>query len=234
MKGHFEFSFDAFREVIEQFASCMNDYLYVVDVKNDVYYIADRALERFALPGAEFTNVTETHRQFVYKDDFPMLQEDLNRLLSGEKDSHDIVYRWIGLDGQPIWINCKGKAIHDAEGNTIFMVGCINEVGKRNIADNVSGLLGDDNIWDEWAKFEESFKPMVEEGTAKLTRSNTQIAGRDAIKVVIEINNDGATSYLEIYNIEDKGGRMTFRCSCDYTEKGYDFKAILDTIEYRY
>ena len=155
MKGHFEFSFDAFREVIEQFASCMNDYLYVVDVKNDVYYIADRALERFALPGAEFTNVTETHRQFVYKDDFPMLQEDLNRLLSGEKDSHDIVYRWIGLDGQPIWINCKGKAIHDAEGNTIFMVGCINEVGKRNIADNVSGLLGDDNIWDEWAKFEE-------------------------------------------------------------------------------
>ena len=86
---------------------------------------------------------------------------------------------------------------------------------------------------EEWAKFEESFKPMIEEGTAKLTRTNTQIAGRDAVKVIIEINNDGATSYLENYNIEDKNGRMTFRCSCDYTDKDFDFKAILDTIEYR-
>ena len=43
-----------------------------------------------------------------------------------------------------------------------------------------------------------------------------------------------AASEQGVFALEDKGGRMTFRCSCEYTEKRYDFKAILDTIEYRY
>ncbi len=83
------------------------------------------------------------------------------------------------------------------------------------------------------ANIEESFKPMVEEGTAKITKSTTQVAGRDALKVVIEVTNNGADSYMESYYLENRNGTMCFNCFCNYEDRGFDFKAILDTIEYR-
>ncbi len=83
------------------------------------------------------------------------------------------------------------------------------------------------------AKIEESFKPMVEEGTAKITKSTTQVAGRDALKVVIEVTNNGANSYMESYYLENRNGTMCFNCFCNYEDRGFDFKAILDTVEYR-
>ncbi|MCM1283950.1 MAG: EAL domain-containing protein [Muribaculaceae bacterium] len=149
------FTYEDYRSVIDRFAPCMNDYLYVVDIKNDRYYITKRALGRFALPGEEFEGVLEGHRKFVYPEDLPLLEADLDLLLRGKKDSHDIIYRWIGVEKEPIWINCKGRVIRDDEGAVAFMVGCINEVGKRNIADNISGLMGDHAIWENWEKFVE-------------------------------------------------------------------------------
>ena len=75
-----EISFDLFKYVAEQFASCMNDNLYVYDIKNDTYYITEGATKRFAVPGSFFNNVLEEHKKFVYPDDFTMLVNDLNQL----------------------------------------------------------------------------------------------------------------------------------------------------------
>ena len=60
----------------------------------------------------------------------------------GIKHFHNLQYRWLGLDGQPIWINCRGRTVNDENGNPMCMVGCINEIGAKQKADNVSGLLG--------------------------------------------------------------------------------------------
>lgn len=136
-----EFTFEDFRNVIEQLAPSMNDYLYVYDIPNDQYYISPRAVERFAVPKCQFTDVTNTLGLFVHPEDFPSLQEDLGRVISGEKASHDITYRWLGKDGHSIWINCKGRSILGSDGKPQFLVGCVNEVGIKPIADNVSGLL---------------------------------------------------------------------------------------------
>lgn len=134
--------FEAFCKVAEQFAACMNDYLYVYDIKNDVYYITKSAEERFALPGCLFHNVPENLKRFVYSEDYPMLAADLKLLLAGRKEVHDLRYRWIGKDGSPIWIVCKGRVVQDEEGLPWLMLGCINEIGRTQKADNVSGLLG--------------------------------------------------------------------------------------------
>ena len=97
----------------------MEDYLYLYDIPNDRYYISPRAVERFAMPTNYFSDVTETLRKFVCEEDFDMLQEDLGQMAAGKKDEHNIEYRWIGKDGEPIWINCRGRAIRDEDGSTI-------------------------------------------------------------------------------------------------------------------
>ena len=142
--------FELFRGMIETFDPCMDDYLYVFDAQNDQYYISKKSMKRFALPSFQFTHVLDTHRKFVYEEDIEMLEADLEKIMSGEKLEHNLTYRWMSVDGEPIWINCRGRIIIGADGKPQFLVGCINEVGTKPIADNVSGLLESFAIKDAW------------------------------------------------------------------------------------
>lgn len=142
--------FELFCGMIEAFDPCMDDYLYVFDVQNDQYYISKKSMKRFALPSFQFTHVLDTHRKFVYEEDIEMLEADLEKVMSGEKLEHNLTYRWMSVDGEPIWINCRGRIIIGADGKPQFLAGCINEVGTKPIADNVSGLLESFAIKDAW------------------------------------------------------------------------------------
>lgn len=138
-------TFEACCDFINSFSPCMHDYLYVYDLTGDAYYIAEPALSRFRLPACLFHDVVATLATFVYPDDTEMLASDLDLMLSGQKDEHNLEYRWLGLDGLPIWINCKGRLILSADGHQL-MIGCINEIGNRSKADNISGLLGESSL----------------------------------------------------------------------------------------
>ena len=148
-----DYEFEEYRNLIDGFAPCMDDYLYFCDLQRDMYYISPKALERFALPSNYFTDVIETHKQFVYEEDVDMLVSDLEKMVSGESDYHNIEYRWIGKDGQPIWINCCGRALKDREGKPAYLVGCVNEIGKTRKADNISGLREVSAVADTIATF---------------------------------------------------------------------------------
>jgi diguanylate cyclase (GGDEF)-like protein len=130
-------------QIIKLFAPSMDDYLYVCDFKEDYYQISPGAEQRFLMPADHFYHITETHRNFVYAEDWPKVQEELRMLQEGEKTTHNIQYRWLNRDGHPIWINCRGQILADEDGSPHFLVGCINEIGKKQVADNISGLLGE-------------------------------------------------------------------------------------------
>ena len=131
--------------VIDLLNPCIDDHLYVYDFTNDYYYISPHAAERFPIPGTAFHNVIENHRHFVYAPDLAALQTDLNDLIAGRKDFHNMQYRWIDRKGQPVWINCRGYIVHE-KNVPHYMIGCINEIGGRQKADDVSGLLGESSL----------------------------------------------------------------------------------------
>ena len=152
-KKAIDYEFEEFRNLIDGYAPCMDDYLYIYDLQKDMYYISPKTLERFALKSNYFTNVIETHREFVYEEDIDMLAADLGKMISGESDDHNIIYRWMGKDGQPIWINCCGRALKDREGKPALLIGCVNEIGENRKADNVSGLREAEAVKDTIATF---------------------------------------------------------------------------------
>lgn len=51
-------------------------------------------------------------------------------------------YRWLDLNREPVWINCRGYIVRDDQQEPIYLIGCINEIGNRQKADNITGLLG--------------------------------------------------------------------------------------------
>lgn len=167
--------YDAFKMIVREFAPCMHDYLYVYDIQNDRYYITEQALDRFMLPSQEFNQVVWSHSLFVHPDDIKLLTDDLQEVVDGKKDTHNLEYRWIGRDGLPIWINCIGRVIKNVKGETKLMIGCINEIGKRQIADNISGMLS-----------EKSFQKKYEESSGQETSRYILRIGIDDFKIINE------------------------------------------------
>ncbi len=139
-------SVEQFKNIIRLLDPSIDDYLYIYDLQHDHYCISKNASVRFLLPGAEFHNVIEAHRRVVYPDDLQMIEDDLQEILDGKKIHHDLQYRWLDQEQRPIWINCRGRVTLDEEGKPEFLIGCINEIGKKQKADNVSGLLGESSL----------------------------------------------------------------------------------------
>lgn len=142
-------SIEQYEEVINIVNPCMDDFLYILDLKNDYYCISQSALARFPIPATRFENATATFRQFVHADDIDVLNEDVARIIKKEQDFHNLQYRWMDKEGKAVWINCRGRVLLDKEGNPEFLIGCINEIGKKQKADNVSGLLGEFSLQNE-------------------------------------------------------------------------------------
>lgn len=149
--------FEEIKYSIEIFSPCMDDFLYVYDIQNDYYYIAEKALERFAIPSNTFHDVVKTHGTFVHPDDNELIMDDLTEVIEGKKSRHDLVYRWKGKDGSPVWINCKGRLMDMPEKGIKFLIGCINEIGRKQQADNVSGLLGERAFTLQMEQYKEGF-----------------------------------------------------------------------------
>ena len=151
---------EAMAYMIQLFSPTMDDYLYVVDLKEDYYMISPQAVERFRLPGDHFYHATEEYKKFVYEEDQPSLWDDLARINAGQTDEHNLDYRWLDRQGEPAWINCRGIVLRDTDGSPKYLIGCINEIGKKQKADNVSGLLGEYSL----KIFYESRSPKLPQG----------------------------------------------------------------------
>lgn len=158
MKDLLALSTQQIKKYIEALDDSIDDYLYIFDIPNDYYCISPHATERFALENSEFHNVMENHLKFVYRNDIDILKKDLDEIVHKEKMFHNLQYRWLGKDGLPVWINCRGQLLLDEEGNPRFLAGCINEIGRRQKADNTSNLLKANVLWHEFFSNPEEFQ----------------------------------------------------------------------------
>ncbi len=137
---------DKLRLAMHVLAPCMDDYLFILDLNTHFYEISPIAVERFRIPSHEFYLVGEELSNLVFHKDLALLSQDLQEVTDGKKTRHDLQYRWITKDGQPVWINCRGRVLSSKDGKAEFLIGCINEIGRRQKADNVSGLIVSSNM----------------------------------------------------------------------------------------
>lgn len=133
----------AAEDLIELFAPCMDDYLYIIDLQKNTFKISQAAVNRFMISGNSFDDTVNSFQYFVYKEDRSMIAEDLQCIIEGKEKDHNLYYRWLDKNGMPVWINCRGKVIDDKDGKPHYLIGCVNEIGDTQRADNVSGLLGE-------------------------------------------------------------------------------------------
>lgn len=144
-------AFDAYKILDEQeagslidlIAPCMDDYLYIIDLKNDTLRISQSAVERFMLPDKFMNDATKHLRTLVYEKDRKLLENHKRKIYDGKEKRYNVLCRLMNSKNLPVWINCRGEVINDEAGKARYIIGCMNETGTRQRADNISGLLGE-------------------------------------------------------------------------------------------
>ena len=121
---------------------CMDDYLYIFDLQNNIFEISQSAVERFNMSKNVLTDAANEVMKVVYEEDRRMLAKHLADICEGREKVHNLHYRWLDKEDMPVWINCRGIVIDDSQGNAQYLVGCMKETGNQRRADNVTGLLG--------------------------------------------------------------------------------------------
>ncbi len=134
---------DEFEVIMEVFARCTDDYMFLFDLDKDEYIISKQILDKFDLPCNHFFNAKAVLERVIYPEDMPELTEDLEKLKSGKSEEHNLEYRWVDRKGKIVWINCRGVVIQDStqEQKTTILIGRITEIGSKQKADNVTGLF---------------------------------------------------------------------------------------------
>ena len=128
--------------LFEIITECMDDYLYIFDLQNNIFEISQSAVERFNIPSNILTDMSNEVMKVVYEGDREMLAKHLADICEGREKVHNLHYRWLDKEGMPVWINSRGIVVNDQQGNAEYLVGCLNETGNKRRADNVTGLLG--------------------------------------------------------------------------------------------
>ena len=144
-------SFDAYKildeietgSLIDLIAPCMDDYLYIIDLKNDTLRTSQSAAERFMLPDKFVNNAIAHLRKLVYEKDRKLLENHKRKIYDGNEKRYNLLCRLMNRKNLPVWINCRGDVINDEAGKPRYIIGCMNETGTTQRADNISGLLGE-------------------------------------------------------------------------------------------
>lgn len=132
--------FNLYCDIIDFTESTMDNYMFVIDFENDIYHISRSALDRFGLSDNHIFDFVNTLEQVIYPSDYQAIRNEMTELKTSSRAIHNMQYRWVSQNGSPIWINCRGRCIQK-NGKNIIMVGCLNEIGAKQKADNITGLL---------------------------------------------------------------------------------------------
>ena len=129
-------------QFLENLNESTDDYLYLWDIKQDVFWFYGGIGKQYAM--CEDGNPTCTrydYAKIVYPNDLEILGEDLQRVMMGESDVHDLDYRLLDRDGEVVWVSCRGKVQKDAQGNPEIMVGRVSDTAFKHKVDSLTRMF---------------------------------------------------------------------------------------------
>lgn len=138
-KGAEKFEFDC-THLYEALSASMDDYIFVGDLKNGVFRYPQAMVEEFGLPGEMVENAAAVWGPLIHPHDERTFLESNQEIADGRAEYHNIEYRARNVEGQWVWLRCRGQMIPDEEGKPNLFAGIITNLGKKNLLDHMTGL----------------------------------------------------------------------------------------------
>ena len=120
----------------------MDDFVYVWDIKQGTYFVFGDVDKEFALrENGELGCTMEKLFSIVHPSDCEGLRKDLAAIEKGEKEFHEMNYRWVSRSGKPIWINCRGAVLNDDDGTPMALIGRVSPSMFENKVNKITGMF---------------------------------------------------------------------------------------------
>ena len=133
--------FEMTKKLFEVVNHSTDDFLFIWDIAGDVNWFFGDVEKDFDLKqNDDMTNTTEDMLKVIHPKDRAALKCDLDLIAKGEKDIHDMSYRWVKRDGEIVWVNCRGSVIKSADGKPHMLVGRVSEEAMRHLYNPLTGL----------------------------------------------------------------------------------------------
>ncbi len=111
----------------------VRDAVWEWDPASDRIYLSS-VWDRIVGEASEEPVTQRTFRSKIHPEDLPAVRAALEAHLKGKTPAFDTVYRMRHADGRWIWIQARGRAVRDAAGTVLRMVGTAGDVTERKRA----------------------------------------------------------------------------------------------------
>lgn len=133
--------FEITLKLMETINRSTDDYLFVWDIPADTrWFFGDIDQHYDIRTNGSATNSTSEMMKIIYPVDRAAVLTSLNQIIKGEKDTHNMDYRWINRKGERVWINCHGNVIRDAKNQPHLMIGRVSEENLRHLYNPLTSL----------------------------------------------------------------------------------------------
>lgn len=143
---------DRIKEILERFCenpyllyhsltSSTNDYIYIMDIKNDLALISENMATEFDLPDRVIPDPLNLWQGLIHLCHQRDFQSEMKRMSHIGNEVHDMEYQVKNYLGDYVWLRDRGVLHRDEEGKALFMAGVMNNLGTRGVVDSVTGLL---------------------------------------------------------------------------------------------
>ncbi|MCC0644810.1 MULTISPECIES: GGDEF and EAL domain-containing protein [unclassified Clostridioides] len=123
----------------ELLSQSTEDYIFFWDINRNKFKISSAIFDEFNLSKDMDSDVVNCWSKIVYPDDVKVWKDDIQALVDGKKDEHNLEYRLINKYEEVVWISCRGKAYVSDDQKTIIIVGRIKNIGEKNKFDSITG-----------------------------------------------------------------------------------------------
>lgn len=115
-------------------------FFYVTDLKTNTTRWSANTLEYFDIESEITYDSGKSWLALVHPNDREGVSEDIQQILSGEKQFHCMDYRIRNKEGYYISCTCRGKVISNPSGDGYMFVGAVRNHNISELYDSVTGL----------------------------------------------------------------------------------------------
>ena len=133
--------FSAIKKYLEAINQTTDDFLYMYDIKENSLQFFGNINKVFNVNGVDREGKTiEDILSIVHNSDRKGLVEDIKKLRSGEKDSHNLDFRMFNIKGEKVWVNSRAKVLRDEAGVPHVAIGRLSEEALRHLYNPITVL----------------------------------------------------------------------------------------------
>lgn len=117
-------------------------YPYIGDVQSGLFYISDEMRDTFGFQSNIVSLLPEAwEKRITDESELDMYQKDVQMILNGEKDVHDLRYRVKDKNGNDVWVHSRGKMKWNPERTKpLFFAGGISRQERGFIVDPITNF----------------------------------------------------------------------------------------------